>query len=283
MDNYKRCCPAAAVTLAVWATSAAATESNPELPFRIHHEHLVIVKGAVGPLEGLDFLVDTGASRTLIDSKIAVKLGLDRANAVRVEGLTAGQAWEVTLPELRLGPLRVESPSVLAADLSFASWSGTRLDGIVGLDLLGLSSFTLDYAARRIAFGAVEASAAAVPFRTVSPLLTVDVTVGRSEARVVVDTGAARLTLFPKRMGSRLPGFRLKGAVTAHGTGGASQLRDVEVAAVRLGPTEWLRVPALLAEASAPSFPVDGVLGPRSLPVDRLGFDFVRNQLSWRK
>jgi predicted aspartyl protease len=283
MCNRQRRWSATVVALVVSATSAAANDNRWQLPFQLYHDHLVIVKGAIGPLEALDFMIDTGASHTLLDVKIARKLGLRLVGSVRLEGLKDGEAWEVTVPELRLGPLRVESARMLAADLSFASWSGTSLEGIVGLDVLRVSSFSFDYAARRMAFGPVEESTSAVPFQSVSPLLTVDLTVGRSVARVVVDTGAPRLTLFPNRMQSRLPGFLLKGATTAHGPGGTSQLRDVELASVRLGPTEWLRVPALLAEVSAPSFHVDGVLGPRSLPVRRVSFDLVRNRLSWAK
>src|SRR5437899_1930068 len=83
--------------------------------------------------------------------------------------------------------------------------------------------------------------------------------------------GAPRLTLFPNRMQSRLPGFLLKGVRTGQGTGGRSQLREVELAAVRLGPTEWRHVGALLVDVAASSFnDFDGVLAPSSLSVRSL-------------
>ena len=76
-------------------------------------------------------------------------------------------------------------------------------------------------------------------FQANTPLLTVDLAIGSRTARLMVDTGAPRLTLFPNRMRSRLPGFLLKGATTMQTAGGMSQARDVELADVRLGPTEW--------------------------------------------
>ena len=107
---------------------------------------------------------------------------------------------------------------------------------------------------------------------------------GSQRARVLVDTGAPKVTLFLNRMQSRLPGFRLKSGTTVQSAGGMSQVRDVELAAVRLGPTEWLRVPAFLLDApGASSLDLDGVLGPPSLAVRCMRFDFVRNRLSWER
>jgi len=99
-----------------------------------------------------------------------------------------------------------------------------------------------------------------------------------------VDTGAPRLTLFPNRMGARLPGFLLKGASAGQGVGGRSQLRAIELSAVSLGPTEWLHVGALLVDVAESAYDdFDGVLAPSSLPVRCLYFDFPGRRLGWKK
>ena len=151
-------------------------------------------------------------------------------------------------------------------------------------DVLRRGSFSLDYVARRITFGPVPDSPSAVAFQANTPLLTVDLAIGSRTARLMVDTGAPRLTLFPNRMRSRLPGFLLKGATTMQTAGGMSQARDVELADVRLGPTEWRHVLALLVDVPTTSYQgLDGLLAPSSLAVKSFDFDLQRNRLSWKK
>jgi predicted aspartyl protease len=284
LDNLKRCWRSAAIAFVLSATSSAAENGASELPFRLYQEHVIVVKGSIAALQGLNFLVDTGCTQTLIDESIAKKLRLDAEGGVDLESFKDGRARRVMVRELRFGPLLAESAHVLAADLSGLSWSGTGIDAVIGLDVLRLSSFSVDYASRRITFGPVADSASAVAFQAVSPILTVDLAIGSHIARLMVDTGAARLTLFPNRMRSRLPGFLLKGARTAQGVGGVFQVRDVELAAVRLGPMEWLHVPALLVDVSASSYhDLDGVLSPSSLALRSIDFDFQRNRLSWKR
>ena len=274
-----------ALSLMLSASSLAGENPSP-LPFRLYQEYLIVVKGSIGASGGLNFLVDTGATRTLVDRQTIKKLGREaRQGAVQLASFKNGQkAQELVVPELRFGPMGIPQARVLATDLSFLSWSGTRIDAMLGLDVLSLTSFSVDYAAKRITFGPVEDSVSAVPFQSVSPLLTIDVAIGKRAARLMVDTGAPRLTLFPKRMGARLPGFLLKGASAGQGVGGMSQLREIELSAVSLGPTEWLHVGALLVDAAESAYDdFDGVLAPSSLSVRCLYFDFPGKRLGWKK
>src|SRR5580704_16368505 len=48
------------------------------IPFQLLSNFLVVVNGQVGALDGLKFILDTGASYTLIDRKLADKLKLRR-------------------------------------------------------------------------------------------------------------------------------------------------------------------------------------------------------------
>lgn len=275
----------AAVALMLSASSLAG-ENPSQLPFRLYQEYLIVVKGSIGASEALNFLVDTGATRTLVDRQTIKKLGLQALKEeVQLASFKNGQqAQELVVPELRFGPMGIRQARVLATDLAFLSSSGTRIDAILGLDVLSRTSFSVDYVAKRITFGPVEDSVPAVPFRSVSPLLTIDVAIGNRAARLMVDTGAPRLTLFPNRMGARLPGFLLKGASAGQGVGGRSQLRDIELSAVSLGPTEWLHVGALLVDVAESAYDdFDGVLAPSSLSVRCLYFDFPGKRLGWKK
>src|SRR6185437_8475085 len=46
------------------------------IPVKLKDGYLVVAKGSIGPLNDLTFLLDTGTSRTLIDSHIAKQLQL---------------------------------------------------------------------------------------------------------------------------------------------------------------------------------------------------------------
>src|SRR2546428_7446867 len=207
MRNLERYRSWTVVAFALWATSSSAEDRPSGLPFRLYQEHLIVVKGSIGGLDGLAFLIDTGTSRTLVDKKIANKLRLVSQGEVELESFKNGEAREAIVPELSFGPIRIQSARLLTADLSVLSWSRTGIDAVVGLDVLTLGSFSVDYASRRITFGPVAESRFAVPLRATPPLLTVDLAIGNRIARLMVDTGAPRLTLFPNRMQLRLPGF----------------------------------------------------------------------------
>ena len=46
--------------------------------FELYRGYLMIVRGSAGPVKGLNFLLDTGASSTVLDPQLARKLHLRR-------------------------------------------------------------------------------------------------------------------------------------------------------------------------------------------------------------
>ena len=87
--------------------------------FDLYRDYLIVAKGSAGPVKGLHFLVDTGASPTVLDRPLAQKLHLEEmpASIAVVEGSV--QAGRATLPSLQFGPLRRDNLNVLIEDLSF--------------------------------------------------------------------------------------------------------------------------------------------------------------------
>src|SRR5712664_577716 len=47
-----------------------------EIPFELLNDHLIIVKGTIGPLENVNIMLDTGKSPTAISKKIAEQVNL---------------------------------------------------------------------------------------------------------------------------------------------------------------------------------------------------------------
>ena len=54
------------------------TSARSTIHFELLSDFLVVVNGDLGNLHGLKFIVDTGASYTLIDQKVADRLKLQR-------------------------------------------------------------------------------------------------------------------------------------------------------------------------------------------------------------
>src|SRR5215472_10645515 len=146
------------------------------LPIRLYWDYLVVVQGSIGNHKNLNFLVDTGASPSVIDRKIAHNLSLaEQPSRVNLSN-KAFKTHVVTLPSLVLGPIRAESLPVLTEDLSyFQKALGHKVDGIVGLDVLRKSSFTINYRAKEMLFGPVEGMTFSTPFATETPVVTIRV------------------------------------------------------------------------------------------------------------
>lgn len=108
-----------------------------------------VVKVQVGSdtrQEKLFFLVDTGCTGTMIDTKTAKRLGL----VVGAEANTAIGAYsqfvthKADLPWLRLGPIEEHNLPVQVMDLSKANFIGD-IDGILGVDFWQKYLLTIDY------------------------------------------------------------------------------------------------------------------------------------------
>ena len=98
--------------------------------------------------------MDTGAYPSVVDQKIASSLGLtEHPGRVNLSN-TSVETRLVVLPSLLLGPVRAGSLPVLTQDLSFLQKAvGHKVDGIVGLDVLRRSSFTINYRTKEMLFG----------------------------------------------------------------------------------------------------------------------------------
>jgi len=102
---------------------------------------------AIG-VQKLKFLVDTGAYPSVIDQKIARRLGLtEQPGRVNLSSKSVPTRL-IVLPSLLL---RAESLPVLTEDLSFLQKAiGYKMDGIVGLDVLRKTSFSINYRTKEI-------------------------------------------------------------------------------------------------------------------------------------
>jgi len=126
---------------------------SPTMPFELVSGFLVVANGEIGNLHGLKFILDTGASHSLIDRKVADTLRLRRRSGKVISfGRRISVEWS-DIPELRVGPLRAEAVRIMVVKLAEYSELAEHADGIIGLDLLSKGRrFSIDYDRRTVSF-----------------------------------------------------------------------------------------------------------------------------------
>ncbi len=160
----------AVAMLGVWASGSqlvVASDSAGEVPFRLYRDYAIVVRGSIGNLSNLNFLIDTGAVPSVLDRRIARKLRL-AGTLGKLSVFTQKLDTEHSnAPNVQLGQLHADALPVVVRDLSFAEQAlGTRVDAMIGFDLLGQSAFTIDYVSKKTVFGPIDASLAAIPYQS---------------------------------------------------------------------------------------------------------------------
>src|SRR6516165_3537396 len=256
-----------------------------ELPIQVCRDYLVVVEGSIGTLEKLTLIIDTGTYPSIVDQRIATTLGLSEREGKAVLVGQGVQAKLATLSLVDVGPRRAERVPVLVQDLSSLQKTlGRRIDAIVGLDVLGKNSFTINYRTKRLRFGAVERNRFTVSFETGQPLITVEARLHDRPVRLLVDTGAAALLLFQSRM--KNPISPLAGNATRANNVGAGefQLQPVLIPDMRIGKEELGPQAGFVVEGQSDERQnFDGLLSMRGLHLEEISFDFENRRISWKK
>ena len=250
--------------------------------FDLYRDYLIVVRGSAGPLKGLNFLLDTGASPTVLDRRVAEKLHLEQLPAsIAVVGGSV-EAAQATAPTLEVGPARRDNFHVLVEDLSFFQKAlPVRIDAVVGLDLLGQSAFEIDYTARQILFGPVPLLANSLPLRVQAGLPIVEAQVNHLSAHLMVDTGASSLVLFEP---SAPRPMRVSEVRPTPGTIGEFDRKQVWLPSLKLGEAEFGKELAFVVRSrtdGAQDF--DGLMSPAALGITKLAIDLGRGLLTFSR
>jgi predicted aspartyl protease len=253
--------------------------------FDLYHGYLMVARGSAGTVKGLTFLLDTGASSSVLDPQLARRLHLQRFSAsIAVLGGSV-QAEKSVAPSLSLGPMQRDNVPVLLEDLSFLQKAlPVRVDGIIGLDVLGQSAFVIDYAARQIHFGPVPAFPDAIPLHMADGLAIIDAEVNDLPARLLLDTGASSLFLFAKSTPGAVSDLRISAVQRSSDTIGESESKRVKLHSLKLGSAEFGQEPAFVVpDGSHGSHPFDGLISPAGLGIRRVAIDLGRGEVAFSR
>src|SRR5262249_37564660 len=92
--------------------------SDDPIVFQLRTGFLIVVDGKVGSLSGLKFILDTGTTHSVLDTKIADKLSLPRQNATVLNFDRQLKIGWSNVPELQIGSLRARNLRMMVAPLS---------------------------------------------------------------------------------------------------------------------------------------------------------------------
>ena len=176
------------------------------IPFQLRSGFLVVVNGQIGDLAGLKFIVDTGASFTFIDRKVADRLKLPRRPGKTTNfDRNVPVGWAV-IPDLRVGPVRSGALRVMVAKLGEYSEFAEDMDGIIGLDLLGRSEkISIDFEMRTISWEMASEQGGGRP----SPAyFSIPFIVQGFPMHLILDTGFQGILLYKDRLRKGLPDLR---------------------------------------------------------------------------
>jgi hypothetical protein len=250
-----------------------------QLKFRLGEGYQVIAQGAIGPLDRLNLLIDTGSFPSMVDGRIAKKLGVEIGVAETVVFDRKIRVLSAILSDVRVGPILANTVLAGVGDLSYLGVP--NVDAIVGLDVLTRSSFSIDYDHRLLTFGSIAAGDPNLRLDVIQPLLTVQVSFDGHPFRLLVDTGSRHIVLFEQRVRGRLSNLRVRGDKLLYHMAGTSRLQRVVVPRLEAGSLSLTGREVLLSNADVDHYPsdIDGILGVRAIASRRADFDFERGRL----
>jgi hypothetical protein len=276
-------CIAGALALAGDLSVPAPTRSSrvTELPIKLYEQYLIVIEGRIGNLDHQHLLLDTGTNPSMIDKRVAAKLGLQATPRTLSLFNKNVAAESVMLPDLEVGPMRRRDLPVMVADFSSTGRTlGTRIDGIIGLDVLGATNFTVDYSKRRILFHA-SAEAHTAPFSAGQQFVTVNLKNGARQLHLLLDTGTPDLVLFQSHLSGM--DYEWSAAIgSGHNISGNVGLGMIVLQQARLGTQEvGPQQASVVSTRKDIESDLDGLLGVSCFHPKRISFDFERNLLAW--
>jgi len=180
----------AAATLGLLLTQLAAAE---DVGFRFAQKRFVVVPILVDGQGPYDFLLDTGSTTSVVDKKLAKKLGLKPLQRTVIR--TASGTEQVPIArvhQISVGSKSTETVLVLISKMNGIRKLDKNIRGILGFNFLSRFRYTLDYEHQRLRFDDDVVAGARVPFdaSSRSVLLTAD------HLRFLLDTGATGVFVF---------------------------------------------------------------------------------------
>jgi predicted aspartyl protease len=186
------------LAVALAATFSPLVQAGPgeatSIPFREAWGWAVIVPVEVAGAGVHEFLLDTGASFTILDPELAAEAGVSISPTQTILTLVGERRAEAARVDLALGPFALRGMEVRIAALPAIRSDQPTVRGLLGQSVLKHLEYTIDHARRRLVVHRAETVAASPG--SARPVLQADLGCGGAASRFVLDSGIERPVLF---------------------------------------------------------------------------------------
>jgi gag-polyprotein putative aspartyl protease len=253
------------------------------IPFQLVGGFLIEVEGGIGHLEGLKFILDTGASYSVVDQRIADRFSAARRSEKIFNFDRFVSVDRMEFPDVHFGPVAVHNVSMRVAELAKLSNLIPDADAIIGLDLLKTASeLDILYDSNMVLLIPRSAITEDTSERERSKCLTVQVILQDHPIELIFDTGLEGLLLYEDRIRKHVPHLRLAD-VRKNAHEGRLRGKIARLPGLRLGGPESDAEVFLIPGPRADLAPeIDGVLGTVPLKANRIEVDFAGKALRWK-
>ena len=256
-----------------------------EIPFRLYRNYMILVEGRIGPLDGLTFLIDTGASAPVLSMHTAKRLGLKTQSRKAVAYGREIETKGAIIRELYLGQTQLGPVPVLIADVaSLLPQIGNRIDAIIGMNSLIRVPLRIDYESRTLTLRPPDSLPLSSRIEVQASLPVITVLLEDEPVRLLLDTGAEQLIVF----GDRHKGNRKQtvlGSKTLYHIGVQDELKWVRYGTLTIGDSRREQVDAYRLDAPISPYPgmegIEGIAGVASLGFNSVQFDWDQDRMSW--
>ena len=267
------------------------------LPFEYRARH-VWLKASIADGPPQDFIFDTGASLTVIDSAYAARIGLATEGLQQGQGAGAvGSASFAVVPRLRVEApdgdgveLRDVRVGVLSVNSILAPYFWRECAGVIGFDFISRFVDEIDFDRRQLtlydpATFRYSGSGTAIPMTLAghTPVVTMRLD-GAIEGDFRVDVGSGSTvdlhTPFARKHGLQEHQPRVE--ATGGGFGGTFTSRIVRMKKLEIGPYSWADPLVSLPQATVGAFTSEdyaGNIGTRILERFKVTLDYERRQM----
>ena len=218
----------------------------------------------------------------MVSTRIADRLELQRVTGkvFNLDRMTKTD-WTV-VPEVEFGPIRAAQVPVIVTNLDYFKASTNHVDAVIGLDLLHLKNFSIDFVDKKVRFGPVETGRHSIPMSSDGVSLNVEAEANGRLIHLILDSGAPGPLMYEERLESRAVDYSVGQEDHCYRIGGILRLTRARVRRLQLGGNDIDHTVLLMHSPEKGVMDgIDGLLGLAALKARRINFDFATNTLSW--